>query len=489
MSTAGRLRAQERPDLLGDVARRPLTGRDDRPHVEGPAELLHEVHVSVGRLVPDRDVAARLVGHVHLVPLLAQADERSPHADHVVVGVRAEDDDPPGLLAGPRPIPARRQAADPPRRPRLPGGPAGDRVLHRPEDLDVEVVGPAAGGEQILEPVLVVVLVGELEDRLLEPQRQPDHGLPREWLGPHQAHRLERTDEPRRLEPRQPRRRRPVEHEPRVGMLLEGACRHVAARRLLDRLVHDRRLVLAKGQQHDAAGIEDRAHAHRDRLAGHVPLAEEVGGGVGPGDAVQRDQSGAALGRAARLVEAHMAGPADAQDLQVDATGLADRLLVPRAGLHDPGPRQRAVGDVDLGGGDVQMVEEVLPHEAVVALQGIGLDRPVLVEVEGRHRRERHALLAVQPHEFGIDAHGRRARRQAEDGPLSGLGPGRHQVGDLAGHGLAGVGRLLVDGHGHPFHRRDVRQRAAIDRRCVDCRRTGCGLSGHGFTSCEKRVR
>ena len=34
-----------------------------------------------------------LVGDVHLVALLAQADERAAHADHVVVGVRAEDDD------------------------------------------------------------------------------------------------------------------------------------------------------------------------------------------------------------------------------------------------------------------------------------------------------------------------------------------------------------------------------------------------------------
>jgi hypothetical protein len=59
-----------------------------------------------------------------------------------------------------------------PAAPRLAPRPSGDRALHRLEDLDVGVVGPAAAGEQVLEAVLVVVLVGELEDRLAKLQRE-----------------------------------------------------------------------------------------------------------------------------------------------------------------------------------------------------------------------------------------------------------------------------------------------------------------------------
>ena len=44
------------------------------------------------------------------------------------------------------------------------------------EDLDVDVVRPAAAGEQLLQAVLVVVLVGELEQRLLERAGEPDDG-------------------------------------------------------------------------------------------------------------------------------------------------------------------------------------------------------------------------------------------------------------------------------------------------------------------------
>ena len=50
-------------------------------------ELADEVGVAQGGLVEDGDVAAGLVGDVDLVPLLAQADERAAHADHVVVRV------------------------------------------------------------------------------------------------------------------------------------------------------------------------------------------------------------------------------------------------------------------------------------------------------------------------------------------------------------------------------------------------------------------
>ena len=461
---AGVLLPEELPNPVGDPGRLGA-------HAEGLAELLDKIDVAVGRLVPDGDVAAGLVGDVDVVTLLAEPDERAAHADHVVVGMGTEHHDPLGerIRAAVRPANAARLA------PR----PARDRALHPPEDLDVGVVGPAATGEQVLQAVLVVVFVGELEDRLAEFQRQPNHRLLRELWGPLQAHRLQRTDHPRGLEPRQPRCRRPVEHEPGVRMLLQGAGRDVAARRLLDRLADDRRLVLAEGQQHHPAGVEDRSHAHRDRLPGHVPLTEEIAGRVAAGHAVQRDQPGAALDGAARFVEADVTGAADAEQLQVDPARRPDLLLVGDAGGGDPLPRDGAVGKVDRGGWNIEVIEEVLPHEAVVALQRVGLHRPVLVEVERHDRLERHALLAMQPDQLVVHAHWRAAGGQTEHGLLASGGPLLHEVGDLAGDRPAGIGRLVVDSDGQPFHRSDMRQRPAVDR----MRRGRRGGGGHGEPS------
>ena len=74
--------------------------------------------------------------------------------------------------------------------------------------------------------------------------------------------------------------------------------------------------------------FEDGADAHRERLVRHVFLAEEAAGGVAARDRVERDQARAAVARRARLVEADVPGAADAEELQVDAAGPADLLLV-----------------------------------------------------------------------------------------------------------------------------------------------------------------
>ena len=64
---------------------------------------------------------------------------------------------------------------------------------------------------------------------------------------------------------------------------------------------------------------------------------------------------------------------------------------------------------------DVDVVEEVLAHEAVVALQLVRLHREVFVEVERDDVLEREALLLVQADQLVVDARRRRAGGQAED--------------------------------------------------------------------------
>jgi hypothetical protein len=91
---------------------------------------------------------------------------------------------------------------------------------------------------------------------------------------------------------------------------------------------HDVGLVLAPGHQDDAAGVHDRADAHRQRVAWRAGVAAEVAGGVAARERVERDQARERVRRAARLVEADVAGAADAEDLEVDAAGGRD--LVPR---------------------------------------------------------------------------------------------------------------------------------------------------------------
>src|SRR5258707_1224392 len=87
-------------------------------------------------------------------------------------------------------------------------------------------------------------------------------------------------------------------------------------------------LVLARRDEDDFLGGEDRRAPHRDGLARHVVFAEEVGRRVLAGDGVEPHQAGARVGRRARLVEADVPALADAQELQCDAARVRDGALV-----------------------------------------------------------------------------------------------------------------------------------------------------------------
>ena len=63
---------------------------------------------------------------------------------------------------------------------------------------------------------------------------------------------------------------------------------------------------------------------------------------------------------------------------------------------------------------DIDEVEQVLPHEADVALQLVGLHRIVFVEVERDDVAKRESLFAVHPHQFVVDADRRAAGGQTQ---------------------------------------------------------------------------
>ena len=162
--------------------------------------------------------------------------------------------------------------------------------------------------------------------------------------------------------------------------------------------------MLARRDQRDLPRFEDRGHPHRDRLARHILLAEKIRRGVFARERVERDEARARRGGGTRLVESDVPGLPDAEDLKIDAAGVGDCLLVRRTGLGQPIPHGRPVRDVHVLAFDVHVLEEVLPHVAVVAVGVVERDRVVLVEIERDNAREIDVAGLMTADELPINA-------------------------------------------------------------------------------------
>ena len=173
--------------------------------------------------------------------------------------------------------------------------------------------------------------------------------------------------------------------------------------------------MLAPGHEHNPSRLQNGAHAHGDRAARRVLLAAEIAGGVAPGEAVERHQARARAPRASRFVESDVTRAADPEELEVDAAGRANHLLVVAAMRVDRGAGEGAVRHVGVRRGNVDVVQQMDPHVMVVTLRMAGRQALVLVEIEGDDVRETQPLLAVHPHQLGIKTHRRRTGGKSED--------------------------------------------------------------------------
>jgi len=196
---------------------------------------------------------------------------------------------------------------------------------------------------------------------------------------------------------------------------------------------------------------------------GTVGLAEEVRGGVEAGESVEPDEPGPRLGGGSRLVEPHMPGPTDAQQLDIDSSGGPDRLFVGPAVGRYVRRSQGTVGNVGPIRLQVDVIEEMLPHEAPVALERLRVHGEVLVQVEGGHAPEAEPLLTMQANQLFVDRDGGGAGGQAQDGPPVLHPAGPDEIGDLPGHISGRIAGILEDGGGKSLPGGSGLRRAGLD--------------------------
>ena len=121
-------------------------------HMVAQTQLACRVEILYHHIVMHGHIARGLVCHMHVVSLLHKADKGSAHRDHIVVGVRREDNH--TLRERRRRHGTRRVVSI-----GFASRPAGNRMLQVVEDLDIDcVVRDTDGIEQRSQRVFDIVL-------------------------------------------------------------------------------------------------------------------------------------------------------------------------------------------------------------------------------------------------------------------------------------------------------------------------------------------
>ncbi len=140
----------------------------------------------------------------------------------------------------------------------------------------------------------------------------------------------------------------------------------------------------------------------RQAVRGHrVDVVAEEPGVVDPGLPGQRLDPGPRAQRRSGLVECDVPVGADPEDLQVDAPGRADRILVFGAGGRQVGGQ--AVGPLDRACREVDLGHEHVVDDGPVPLRMIGGQSDVLVEGEAAGPAERDQPRIATRREFVVD--------------------------------------------------------------------------------------
>ena len=190
-----------------------------------------------------------------------------------------------------------------------------------------------------------------------------------------------------------------------MGVHLQAADGPHVIDGFLDTVLQGSGLVMAVDHDHDLPGIHDGADTNGQCGLGDfsdIVIKETTIGNDGiSGEGLL---TGTTLQTRAWLIEGDMAVRAYATHEQIDAASSDDSFFVVLAlSLQILGI---AVEDMDILSLDVDMAEEIRPHEGVVALRMILGEVDILVHIERDDIPERHLTGFVQGNKLPVHAQG-----------------------------------------------------------------------------------
>jgi hypothetical protein len=201
-----------------------------------------------------------------------------------------------------------------------------------------------------------------------------------------------------------------------IGMQLQGGSGNGGGDGAFDGFGDGGGLGCAGGEQKNFAGFQNRTDAHGDGTTGTLLAGSKGFCIVVQSFAAQDFEARAGTDTGRRLIETDVAIAADAQKLEVDASGLADGLFIGGAILIVIAA-DCPVGNVDVAGIHVDVRKQVFMHEMMEALGMRGGKTEILIEIKSNDPGEIERALLVKSDELFVNADhgaaGGQAKRQS----------------------------------------------------------------------------
>jgi len=204
-----------------------------------------------------------------------------------------------------------------------------------------------------------------------------------------------------------------VSHDDGMRVHLEATDSPHVVNRLFHTVTKGTRLVVTVYHDHHLLGIHHRAYTYCECCLWHQVhiVVKET--------AVSDDSisgkgllTGTALEAGARFVECYVTIGANATHEQVNTACLPDSFLIVLAfRLQILGI---TVEDMHILLFDIDVAEEVVPHEGVIAFWMIFGKVHILVHIERDHVPERHLASLVQGYQLSVHPKGRAPRRTSQ---------------------------------------------------------------------------
>ena len=188
-----------------------------------------------------------------------------------------------------------------------------------------------------------------------------------------------------------------------IGMVVQKGWRNLIGDFSFDWSFNNARFALRPSHYDDFFCFFYRVDTHGDRSFGDIIYSLEGFGSVSSGESVEVHEPCTAVDWWWRLIESNMSSPSNTKNLNVNTTIRLDFLFIVLTKFCHLASLDFPVRNVHVFFGNVNVVEEVVPHVKIIRFWILVQNRVILIQIESYDVFEWKSFLFVQSDQLSVN--------------------------------------------------------------------------------------